>query len=812
MENHLQNNVDTKCISRAVNMRIARSMAAEGIVLLRNDNGVLPLKAGAEFVLLGVCGYACHRMGWGSGDMHVQGMVQYDRAFEEAGFHLYKPVTELYRQFMSSRWNKYAHTNCRWGLWTSRFKEPKLRAVVREIPNGMRDMPCVVVIGRNSGESRDLKNRGGSFVLASDEVNLVKTACDHFDNVIVLLNTCCMLDISGLDNLPVKAIVLTSLLGETSGYAVADVISGNVNPSGRLTMTWARNYKDYPTTAGFGRRCVPYHEGIFVGYRYFDTFGKVPRYPFGYGLSYSTFSINASTPCVDGAKVVLTATVTNTGSSTGSHVVQCYISEPDGELEKAYQQLCSFAKTKELKPGESTDVKLVFNLTDFASYCEESASFILEAGVYFIRVGSHSRDTHIVGALRLAETVVSVKTVNRCVVSPKDAARLKPLSRSGVLPYTYDGEEEEKATVPEIAVPASAFTTFVPNPPVEPSPLARKEDGKTLTMHNVIEGTASLEDVVAQFSDSELADCVNGKVASRWWFHLGSGAGGESGTVYGEAAEFGASGKYGIPANVCADGPSGIRLSVFNKVDKSTPLARQMVAWPCGTALGQGWNTNLAEKFGRSVALEMELARIDGWLSPGLNIQRNPLCGRNFEYFSEDPLISGRMAAAVTRGVQRREDGGSSGKYITLKHFAANNQEGHRKTENNIVAERALREIYLRGFEIAVKEGNPISVMTSYNRLNGDYCATMPDLLNGILRAEWGFDGFVMTDWWNLADKKRHHQAGNDAIMPGLSLYRAAVESGLRRGAINRAAVQASAVRILKSTLNAMRQAQEHTL
>ena len=789
---------------QSVNLNAARNVGANGIVLLKNDGNMLPVAQGSEVVLLGVTGYACHRMGAGSGDMMAQNTIQYDYAFREAGLRVFAPVADIYHDFIGSHPDTFSSVNTRWKSnhpWGVRFPEPKL---AESLFDGKRDVPCIVVIGRNIGEDEDLKNAEGSFILHPEEVDLVRMACAHFDHVAVFLNVSNPVDISALDDFPVQAILMTSLLGEMSGRAVADIVTGAVNPAGCLTATWAKHYEDYPTTAGFGQLEVPYREGIFVGYRYFDTFGVAPRYPFGFGLSYTTFSIAASAPHVIGTKVSVAATVTNTGDRAGAHVVQCYLSEPDGKLEKAYQQLCAFAKTPILKPGESNTVTLAFDLASFASYCEKTASFILEPGDYFVRVGNHSRDTRIVCLLRLAKEVATMRTVNRCVAATEDLARLQLISRMGATPFSYANENAEKAAAPVVMLSPDAFQTVVASEPVQPRPL-RRQSGQTRTLADVLCGTATTEEVVAQFSRRELADFVNGKVIPRGPGVWNSGAGGETGTVFGEAAEFCSSPRYGIPANKCADGPSGVRLSIFDRPPYETEMAGLMVAHPSGVALAQGWDVVAAEHFGRCVLSDLELADIDGWLAPGLNIQRNPLCGRNFEYFSEDPLVSGRMAAAIVRGVQIREDGRPSGRYLTLKHFCGNNQESDRLCENNIISERALREIYLRGFEYGVKEGNPISVMTSYNKVNGRYCATTAELINGILRAEWGFGGFVMTDWWNKAPKSRHQEAGNDAIMPGRIESRAEVENGLADGSIDRAAVQASAVRILNATLNGMK-------
>ncbi|MBR1609079.1 MAG: beta-glucosidase, partial [Kiritimatiellae bacterium] len=309
------------------------------------------------------------------------------------------------------------------------------------------------------------------------------------------------------------------------------------------------------------------------------------------------------------------------------------------------------------------------------------------------------------------------------------------------------------------------------------------------------------EDVVARMDDEELANCVNMLVFDDMQGSVegGTGVGGFKGTVRGEGAEFWFSEKYAIPRTPCADGPSGVRLSIFGE-DPSldSQMARTTFAFPCGTALAQAWDPAAAESLGRCAQSDLELSGVSGWLAPGLNLHRNPLCGRNFEYFSEDPLIAGRTAAGVVRGVQTREDGTPSGRYATVKHFCTNNQETERGREENVVSERALRELYLRAFRFACDEGRPLALMTSYNRLDGDWVATTRPLLAGVLRGEWGWDGVVMTDWWNAADNLRHQTAGNDVIAPGVAAKRDLVRDALRDGRIPRGAVQASAVRVLR--------------
>lgn len=789
-------------MNRTEKVALARRTAAEGLVLLKNEGNVLPLRPQQEVVLMGVTGYCCHRMGWGSGDMLAQPTVQYDRALADAGIRIDQEVADFYRRQMLDKADAFRTINRNWWKWSVRFPEPfKKDAEFAQFVAGKRAKTCLVVIGRNNGESTDLQDGPGSFRLHWEEDFLLKLACANFDNVVVLLNVCGVIDTEFLDKFPVKAVLLTSLLGETSGSAVADVLTGAVNPSGKLATTWAKRYRDYPTTDCFNSLEVPYHEGIYVGYRYFDTFGVEPRFPFGFGLSYTTFSVKASSPVAKGLKVSVRATVKNTGSVAGRETVQCYLSAPDGKLEKPYQDLCAFAKTPVLEPGATADVSLDFDMADLASYCGKTESYVLEAGDYAVRVGTSSRSTHVAGLLRLDRTVVTLRTKNHFGY---DLTGVRLLSKQGAKPYTYRGEAKELASAPVVKLDVSKFRTATA--PADPKPaLLRAKSGKkkTWTLADAAKGACTVENVVAQFSDAELASCVNGVLFDDFRPEgQTTGVGGFDGKVRGEASEFWHSDKYGIPVNNCADGPSGVRLSIFNEDPaKDSEMAGTMVAFPCGTCVAQGWDEGAAEAFGRAVSNDMALADIDGWLAPGLNIHRNPLCGRNFEYFSEDPLVSGRMAAAIVRGVQRKADGTPSGRYATVKHFAVNNQEFERGVENNVVSERALREIYLRAFRYAVTLGKPLALMTSYNRFNGDWCATTKPLLTSVLRGEWGFDGMVMTDWWNAADPCRHCSSGNDLQMPGNPEKRAKLLAGLQSGKVNRAEVQASAVRILELVL-----------
>lgn len=734
---------------RRPRLALARRTAAEGIVLLKNDGAVLPLRPGKPVALLGFSAYFPHRMGWGSGDMMDHVPTPLDVALERAGVGLDGDFAKLYRDELRARQSRgeYARVNLDWWKWTSRFDELDLwRERFDEVAKGKRGETCIVVIGRASGESVDVPEGPGGYRFHWQEQLLVEQACRNFDDVILVFNGHGVIDLSVLDTCPVKAFVFAPLMGEVTGDAIADVLTGAVNPSGKTVDTWAKRYCDYSTTDCFGTMELPYSEGVFVGYRHFVTAGVEPRFPFGFGLSYTTFEIE---PLERGE-----AKVTNTGKVAGREVVQCYVAAPDGKLAQPKVKLCSFAKTRVLRPGESEIVRLSTDLETTASWCEVCGKWALEAGRYRFLVGDS-------------------------VASLKDA-------------WTED-LAEKRLWGGAVKVPAAAE---LPRP-------TRK-----VVFADVVAGTATAEELVAEFDDVELALMLNGRVFDEGFaVDGGTGVGGvKSGKVTAEAGEFWSSEKYGIPAIACADGPSGVRLGNFNDPKANyNPICAELVQWPSGTCLAQTWDLAAAEAFGRAVAGEMAAAGIDGWLAPGVNIHRNPLCGRNFEYFSEDPLLSGKMGAAVVRGVQTTAEGKPSGRYATVKHFCTNNQEFERGAEMNRVSERALREIYLKPFEIVVKESQPVYLMSSYNRLNGDYVATTRKLLTDVLRGEWGFEGAVMTDWWNSADKLRHPVAGNDVVMAGTRKEVEALIAALRDGRVARADAQACAVRMVKAIARLVR-------
>lgn len=778
---------------RQEKMDFARQAAADGVVLLKNENNALPLAKNKEIALFGICSYRCFRLGWGSGDMMAQSISQINEGLKNAGYSLNKEVEDTYVNYAKELPDQRL-MNRSWDEWTWRQDEIKLSDEIIDASSKKSDI-AVITIGRNSGEAFDLKDEEGYFRLHLDEINLIKAVSKSFKQTILLLNTCGPLDLRAIDECNIDAIVDVSLGGEMFGYAVADVISGKVTPNGKLTTTWAYKYEDYPTKEGITTKEVPYKEGIYVGYRYFDTFGVTPRYPFGYGLSYTDFNNEVLETEIDGSIVNLTVRVTNIGKYDGREIIQCYISSPEVKLEKPYQELCTYAKTNVLAPNESCELLLSFDLTEMASYDEERACFILEEGKYYVRVGNSSRNTKIACAINVSKEIICDVVKNRCVKNKE----FEELSNKGAISYAYDGEETEKANANVLEFDCSLVETVV-HDVIENNPpkLLSSKDNQTYTLIDVIDGKATVEDVVSGFSNEELADILNGVI------YEGANANANVGSmaikVRGAAGEMWSSEKYAIPVNACADGPAGVRLAIFTTpIETDTELSREVVAYPSGTCMANSWDLDAARRFGECVRDDLIVSDIEGWLAPGINIQRNPLNGRNFEYLSEDPIISGKIGAHITVGVQYDDNAESTGKYTTVKHFACNNIEYERGVSDSQVSERALREIYLKGFKIAVEEGRPHAIMTAYNKINGTFASTNYDLLMGILRGEWGYEGIVMTDWNPCANPQEHVHACNDLIMPGR--FRKQIIEGLENGNVKKEEAQLCATRLLKHIL-----------
>ena len=636
--------------------------------------------------------------------------------------------------------------------------------------NGEGDT-AVYVLSRICGEGNDRKVTEGDFKLTPTEIRDILACRKKYPNFLLVLNVGAVVDLSPV--MEVENIMLLSQLGAVIGDALADVILGKAYPSGKLTDTWCAAEK-LPTIGEFGNHNdTRYNEGIYVGYRYYDSVREDVLFPFGFGLGYTMFSIEEVSACLEGRTVTVTAKVTNIGAHPGREVIQLYSTAPWGALDHPYQVLAGFAKTGELAPGTSETVTISVNMESLASFDAAHAAYILEKGKYLFRIGTSSRDTTICAAVRLREEVVVRQLTN--VIPAADFTDWKP-------ECTW---AEDAEGVPAMDCDKSAFAKLFYPAPHKPSQKAME--------------------LVKKLSDEELCYLCVGK--HKKGFAMASVIGNASQSVAGAAGESYGS-VPGIRSLVMADGPAGLRLNqMYTKDERGVhpigetmpagisdflpPIAQKLMnlgsgkkpkgtihyqyctAIPIGTAIAQSWDPEVGRICGDVVGAEMEIFGVDLWLAPAFNIHRSPLCGRNFEYYSEDPLISGLFGAALTQGVQMHP-----GRGVTIKHFCVNNQETNRYQTNSVLNERALREIYLKGFEICVTTAKPKALMTSYNLLNGTHTAEHSGILKTVLREEWGFDGLVVTDWvvTGLNDKKSIHRttqtaptiaAGNDVFMPG---------------------------------------------
>ena len=592
----------------------------------------------------------------------------------------------------------------------------------------------------------------------------------------------------------------------TGGDALVEVLNGTVNPSGKLTDTWPVNFDDNPSSAGFanedGNNAQElYNDDIFVGYRYYDTFGKDVAYEFGYGGSYTKFAMSTQSVTADKDKVTVKVKVKNTGSVSGKEVAEVYFSAPEGNLDKPYQELAGYAKTDELAPGESQVLTITYDTTEMGSYDTDKAAYVMEDGDYIIRVGNSSRNTHVAGKISVAEDTITEQYSN-LMVPVKDNPNvaddekyptLEPMTTEGATPITYDGEADEIAAASTIAVDFTGYKApeiikenedvdvYVSNTTQTEYLIAENKDGATGEISRVEKGNAnssdytvtynehvkkfdgdfskatlmdvklkklSIEQFVSALSLEELAELVNG--------HSGDA------TVKGVAGSTWRNDTKGITPVNLSDGPAGLRITQKYK-DGDQTYYQYATAWPIGTLLAQTWDTDQIYAYGEGVGEEMEEFGIGCWLAPGMNIHRNALCGRNFEYYSEDPVVVGITGTAATLGVQSNKGVG-----VTIKHYAMNSQETNRNAENNTVSERAIREIYLKGFEAVVKQAQPMAIMTSYNQNNGRPAADDYDLCTAFARDEWGFQGMIMTDWGGGQSVPMYEMhAGNDLVCPG---------------------------------------------
>ena len=726
---------------------LAREAAAEGMVLLKNENNLLPIPAKTAVAVFGKAQIDYVPGGGGSGEVFApylisiyQGLSQKEKGGKLQLFHALAGFyqTEVLRQYTA-------------GAMRGETTEPALPEDLLRRAREFSDF-ALITLCRYSEEGCDraAKEFDGDYYLSKGETELVEKVCELFPKVAVVINAGSVIDTSWFcKNEKIQSALCVWQPGMEGGNAVADILCGDKTPSGKLCDTFAAHFMDYPSSEGFfdSDRYVNYPEDIYVGYRYFETFpdacDKV-NYEFGYGLSYTTFSLSAPKAEINRDSVTVSVSVTNTGSRSGKEVVQLYYSAPQGKLGKPAKVLAAYQKTKLLAPGESQVLTLSFPVNAMASYDDTGkvtkSAYVLEAGTYRFFLGTSVRKGQFLAeTLEISELQMVQQLTSRCAPRLLEKRLLA------------DGSYETLETFPDEA--AAGFVdeneeSF--NPPLCHCWPEAYDNEQRLFFKDVATGKATLDAFIAQLSDEQLLVMLGGQPNT------------------GVANTFGIGGimEYGIPNLMTSDGPAGVRI----RPECGIPTT----AWPCATLVACSFCPELAQTLGRAGAEELEENNLILWLTPGMNIHRSPLCGRNFEYYSEDPYLTSTIAAATVKGIQSRNAG------ATLKHFCCNNKETNRKECDSRVSERALREIYLKGFEIAIKEAKPLAIMTSYNRMNGLHTSEREDLLTGILREEWGFDGIVVSDWWNSANHLRELLAGNDIKMPvgDEKLLRAALADG----------------------------------
>ena len=774
---------------------LSKEAAKEGMVLLKNRGDILPLKKGTRVALFGKATFDYVKGGGGSGDV----TVAYIRNLYE-GLKMQKDVVSIFEP-LCDYYRKDVERQYAQGSVPGMTIEPEVPQELLNEAKAYADT-AVISICRFSGEGwdrksiidTDNKNMGegeldmavrsskifanGDFCLSAEEAAMVETVKKNFPRVVVVMNVGGMVDTSWfVREDAIGAVLMAWQGGMEGGLAAAELLAGKGNPSGKLSDTFAQTLEDYPSTGDFheSRDYVNYTEDIYVGYRYFETVPGADQkvnYPFGFGLSYTTFQTDVLSAEEKEGQVRIQVEITNTGSRDGKEVVQVYFEAPQGRLGKPKRQLIAFAKTRSLRPGESQRLYLSFEIRDMASYDDtgkvQKAAYVLEKGDYFFHVGTSVRDT-----VRL-DYVYQVKGDT---VTEQLESRLTPseLPRRMLSDGSYEEVPQREGNDPNAneleRMPEDMMEGYVPAVrPRDRYQLWREPYKKGAHIFKeVAEGKLTPEEFLAQLTDEETAQLL----------------GGQPNTGVANTFGYGNLPEYGVPSVMTADGPAGLRIAPECGVTTT--------CWPCSTLLACSWNPEIVETVGLAGGAEVKENNIAVWLTPAVNIHRSPLCGRNFEYYSEDPYLAGKLASAMVRGIQANHIG------ATVKHFALNNKETNRKNSDSRVSERAAREIYLKAFEIIVREAKPWSVMTSYNIINGHRASENADLLEGILRGEWGFEGCITTDWWTCGEHYKEVKAGNDIKM-GCG-YPERLLDALEKGCLTRKEMDACALRVLKLIL-----------
>lgn len=762
---------DGKCVTGSqAHIDLSREAAAEGTVLLKNEEEFFPLRHGQRIAVFGKAQADYVKGGGGSGDVTVKYIRSVWEGLQikegEGKISLFAPLGKFYEENVAAQRTL--------GREPGYTVEPELPAGLLSEAREFTDSALITVC-RYSSEGRDRTGQpfDGDFYLSREETAMVEAVLDKFDKVGVVLNVGAALDIGrfSTEN-KVKSVLMAWQGGMEGGLAAADVICGDVCPSGHLADTLAVNFDAYPSSASFAdsESYVEYNDDIYVGYRYFETIpGAAEKvvYPFGYGLSYTAFSADALQAEKSGESFTVRAVITNTGKCAGKQVLQVYASAPQGKLGKPARVLVGFAKTKLLAPGEKQELSVSFTPYDFASYDDRGlvcrSAYVLEKGTYEFYAGDN---------VRSAEKLAYTWTLNDDLVIERlsEKAAPKMLHKRMLSDGSYETVETDEAFPwPDDDLSLLPFDGQAPKEKTWEIPYCVWDEPEGTRLIDVHEGRMTLDEFMAHLSDEQK-------------IHL---LGGQPNRGCANTFGFGNIPLFGIPNAMTADGPAGLRFRDFTGVTTT--------AFPVATVLACTWNTELVYRVERSAAAEVYENGIGIWLAPAINIHRTPLCGRNFEYFSEDPFLAGKMAVAAVSGIQ------SQGVACSLKHFACNNKETNRRESDSRLSERALREIYLKAFEICVKEARPWTVMTGYNIVNGVRASENTDLLTGILRGEWGFEGVVTTDWYTHGEQWKEINAGNDIKM-GRGMDEETM-AALKDGRLSRKAMEESAKRVVELIL-----------
>jgi len=775
-------------------IEISKNAAKEGMVLLKNEKEALPLQAGCRVALFGKGTFDYVKGGGGSGDVTVSYIRNLYEGFalKKDKVSVFEELADFYRANVKEQYAK--------GAVPGMTQEPEVPGELLRKAKAYTDT-AIITICRFSGEGWDRKSivetknetlsdgeaafakmsaqlfENGDFYLTNAEKAMVESVKANFRRVIVVMNVGGMVDTTWFkDDDGISAVLMAWQGGMEGGLAAAELLLGEGNPSGKLADTFAGRLEDYPSTAGFheSEDYVDYTEDIYVGYRYFETIpgaAEKVNYPFGFGLSYTTFTLSHVQARVEEEQVSIDVNVCNTGKRPGKEVVQVYYGAPQGKLGKPSRVLGAFEKTRELLPGEMQHLKLSFPVSQMASYDDlgkvQKSAYVLEAGEYRFYVGTSVRDAQeIPYQFELAENRVTQQ------LSTKVAPTLlsKRMKADGSFEELPVGEPFDTDASALSRIPVEETDALTPDVEFQKGyKLWGGEPDKRRKFIEVAEGKLTIEEFLAQLNDREVALLLSGRPNT------------------GVANTFGYGGvpEYGVPSIMSADGPAGLRIAEECGVCTT--------AWPCSTLLACSFNPRVVEAVGAAGGAEVKENNIGLWLTPAINIHRSPLCGRNFEYYSEDPYLTGKLAAAMVRGIQSNRVG------ATVKHFALNNKETNRRNSDSRASERAIREIYLKAFEIIVKEAKPWSIMSSYNIINGHRASENRELLNDILRDEWGFEGFVTTDWWTFGEHYKETKAGNDVKM-GCGFPDRLLEA-LEKGALTREEMEVCAKRVLEMIL-----------